>query len=148
MPSLSAAAHVVEGRVVRDSRQHGYLAPKADCGMALPWEESSLGLDSSDIDRPTSAPRCDFSFLRNRSARQRACDISAGRLLNATSVNGRRAVVRPLQTVRSASDVDDKQTALCASPTARFADLGMSVSLPTLFNNGNVVDVARICAST
>jgi hypothetical protein len=69
-------------------------------------------------------------------------------LLTAASVNDRRTLVRPLQTERSVSDADDNLTALYAPPTARFTDLGMSVSLPTLFNNGNVVDVARICAST
>jgi hypothetical protein len=65
------------------------------------------------------------------SARQRACDSSACRLLTAASVNGRRTVVRPLQTARSAHDADDNRTALYAPPTARFTDLGMPVSLPT-----------------
>jgi hypothetical protein len=52
---------------------------------------------------------------------------SARRLLTAASANGRRTVVRPLQTVRSASDADDNRTALYAPPTARFTDLRMSV---------------------
>jgi hypothetical protein len=52
-------------------------------------------------------------------------------LFNTASVNGRRAVVRLLQNVRSASDADDNRTALFMPPTARFIDLGMSVSLPT-----------------
>jgi hypothetical protein len=52
-------------------------------------------------------------------------------LLTVASVNGRRTVVRPLQKVRSASDADDNRTVLYAPPTARFTDLGMSVSLPT-----------------
>jgi hypothetical protein len=51
-------------------------------------------------------------------------------LLTAASVNDCRAVERPLQTERSASDVDDNRTALYAPPTARFTELGMSVSLP------------------
>ena len=37
----------------------------------------------------------------------------------------------PVANVRSASDADDNRTALCMPPTARFTDLGMSVSLPT-----------------
>jgi hypothetical protein len=39
-------------------------------------------------------------------ARQRACDLSARRLLTAVSVNGRRTVVRPLWTARSTRVAD------------------------------------------
>jgi hypothetical protein len=46
-------------------------------------------------------------------------------MLTAASVNDCRAVERPLQTERSASDVDDNRTALYAPPTARFTELGV-----------------------
>src|ERR1700730_9756466 len=52
------------------------------------------------------------------SAPQRACDSSTRRLLAAASANGRRTVMRPLQTVRSISDADDIRTALCEPPIA------------------------------
>jgi len=51
-------------------------------------------------------------------------------LVTAASVNDGRIVLRRSQTERSASDADDNRTALYAPPTARFTDLGMSVSLP------------------
>jgi len=51
-------------------------------------------------------------------------------LLTAASVSDGRTVVRPLPTKRSASDAGDDQTVLYAPPTARFAELGISVSLP------------------
>jgi hypothetical protein len=48
---------------------------------------------------------------------QRAWNSSARRLLTTASVNGRRTVVRPSQTVRSISDVDDDRTALFVPST-------------------------------
>jgi hypothetical protein len=51
-------------------------------------------------------------------------------LLTAASVDDGRTVIRPLQTERTASDADDNRTALYAPPTARFTELGMSVSIP------------------
>jgi len=61
--------------------------------------------------------------------RQRAGDSCARRLLAAASVDRRRTVMRPLHTLRSASDADDNPTTLCASPIARSTELGRSVSL-------------------
>jgi hypothetical protein len=50
-------------------------------------------------------------------------------MFTAASVSDSRTVVRPLQKKRSAGDADDNRTALYAPPTARFTELGMSVSL-------------------
>jgi hypothetical protein len=50
-------------------------------------------------------------------------------LLTAAPVNDCRAVERPLQTELSAREVDDNRRELYAPPTARFTELGMSVSL-------------------
>jgi hypothetical protein len=58
-----------------------------------------------------------------------ACDSCARQLITDASVNDGRTVVRPLQTERSTSKADDNGTALYASPTERFTELGMSVSL-------------------
>lgn len=84
------------------------------------------------IERPTSTPRYDISLLRNRAPHVSAHAIHA----HAGCSPVRRSTAaepspRPSQTVRSISDADDNQTALWAPPTARFTDLGMSVSLPT-----------------
>jgi hypothetical protein len=51
-------------------------------------------------------------------------------LLTAGSVNDGRTVVCPLKTERSAGNPDDNRTAFYVPPTARFTELGMSVSLP------------------
>ncbi|SRR5216684_4501266 len=76
-----------------------------------------------------STPRY-FSPRKPCITRQCACDSAARRLLTAASVNDGRTAVRPLQTERSTSDADDNRTASYAPPTARFTELGMSVSLP------------------
>jgi hypothetical protein len=87
------------------------------------------------IKRSTSTLRYDISRSRKLWITRRACCSCTRRLPTATSVNDDRTVVRPLQTERSASDADDNRTALYAPPTARFTELGMSVSLPILIQS-------------
>jgi len=81
------------------------------------------------IERSTSTLRYDIPGLRNRASSKCVCISCARRLLTAASVNDGRTVVRLLHIECSASDSDDNRTALYASPIARFAELGMSVSL-------------------
>src|SRR6266568_4504387 len=80
----------------------------------------------------TIFPRYDISLIRNRASHVNGHALRA----HADCSPLRRSTAaepspRPSQTVRSISDADDNQTALWGPPTARFTDLGMSVSLPT-----------------
>jgi hypothetical protein len=65
-----------------------------------------------------------FTHRRARNFSHGACSPSM--------VSGCRTIVRPLPTVRSASNADDNWTALIGPSTARFTDLGMSISRPTV----------------
>jgi hypothetical protein len=90
------------------------------------------------IERSTPTLRYDISRLRNSASHVSAhaihahADCSSLHRSTMTEPSGSRC-----KTERSASDADDNRTALWVPFTARFADFGMSVSLPTFIQKNN-----------